>query len=256
MAKGILEDVLGLLTQADKRHGFPTGTMQSILQQETGGNPEYLNNPSKYHYAADAKGQRVAAHTGKTSTAFGPFGILESTGAKPGYGVAPLKDKSLEEQIRFASDYLAGRVKQAGSLHAGLAGYGEGKEYADKVVSRLPGSALSAPDNQVPVPEQLRRIQAATSATAGESLPVVPVLSKLELTHGDGLEAALAKAPQAFGGGAKGNQAADNPWATLQKLVPVVSTVRPADLEYGSQAVAALGKNPNIAVFNGKFKPF
>lgn len=153
MSKSIPNDLLALLTEADKRQGFPTGTMQSILQQETGGNPKYLNDPAAYHYAPNSEGKRVAGHTGKVSTAFGPFGILESTGAQPGYGVAPLKDKTLAEQVRFASDYLAARSKNAGGLEAGLAGYGEGPKYAQQVMGRI--GTPDAPATVAEAPVQL-----------------------------------------------------------------------------------------------------
>ena len=71
-----------------------------------------------------------------------------------GYGVAPLKDKSIGEQIRFATEYLAARVKRAGGVAAGLAGYGEGAKYANQVMSRLgvgPAVQAAAP---APVPAQ------------------------------------------------------------------------------------------------------
>ena len=119
-------DISQLLQVADKQYGFPAGTMASLMQQETGGNQRYLNDPTAYHYGPNAEGKRIAGHTGKVSTAFGPFGILESTAANPGYGVAPLKDKSLEEQVRFAAEYLGARSKASGGLASGLAGYGEG----------------------------------------------------------------------------------------------------------------------------------
>jgi len=129
------------LAEAELRHGLPPGTLKSVIQQETGGRTaEFLADPAKYHYGLNADGKRIAGHTGQVSTAFGPFGILESTGAKPGYGVAPLKDKSIEEQIRFASEYLAARTRAAGSLQGGLAGYGEGERYARSVMSRVAGS--------------------------------------------------------------------------------------------------------------------
>ena len=129
---------MGLLVAADKRNGFPAGTMQSVMQQEIGGNfDKFLTDPSAYHYEANAQGKRVAGHTGKVSTAFGPFGLLESTAADPGYGVVPLKDKSLAEQVRFAGDYLQARSKGAGSLEAGLSGYGEGGKYGKQVMARL-----------------------------------------------------------------------------------------------------------------------
>ena len=140
--KGLPADLLAQLSAADKKNGLPAGTMQSIMQQETGGNAKYLDDPTAYHYGLNAEGKRIAGHTGKVSTAFGPFGILESTAAKPGYGVAPLKDKSLGEQIRFASDYLAARSKKGG-LESGLAGYGEGAKYAQQVMGRMGNGAAS-----------------------------------------------------------------------------------------------------------------
>ena len=137
MAKGISDDLIKLLGAADKRNGLPPGTMFSVMQQEVGGNSKFIDDPTAYHYEAGKDGRRIAKHTGKVSTAFGPFGILESTGKDPGYGVQPLKDKSLEEQVRFASDYLKARSKQAGSLQGGLSGYGEGDKYGKQVMNRL-----------------------------------------------------------------------------------------------------------------------
>ena len=138
-SQGLPDHVIGLLSAADQRNGLPPGTMYSVMQQEIGGQTDrFMADPTAYHYAANDKGQRIAAHTGKISTAFGPFGILESTGRDPGYGVAPLKDKTLEEQVRFASDYLAARSKKGG-LTAGLAGYGEGEKYAAQVTARMGG---------------------------------------------------------------------------------------------------------------------
>jgi hypothetical protein len=144
--KGLPADFLSLLAQENKRHGFPAGTMEALVQQEVGGNSKYLDDPTAYHYPLNAEGKRVAGHTGKVSTAFGPFGILESTGRDPGYGVKPLGDKqSLAEQARFASDYLAARIKQGGSMLAGLAGYGEGDRYAQQVKARLPVTSTPLP---------------------------------------------------------------------------------------------------------------
>lgn len=231
MAKGIPANVLKLLEEADKRNGFPTGTMQSIMQQETGGNAAYLNDPAKYHYAVNAQGKRVAGHTGKVSTAFGPFGILESTGAKPGYGVAPLKNKSIEEQVRFASEYLAGRSKQAGSLQGGLAGYGEGAKYAKQVISRLPGakdpqvaqtkappaSYLNLPDNKMPQLADLPMVQAPVQVPV-QAAPVVAAAPTVAQP------VAVAAAP-----------VQSNPWGALAQLLPEPG-MRPADIDYGNQA--------------------
>lgn len=131
------------LAAAEKANNLPSGILSSIISQETGNNKAYLEDPSKYHYGLNEEGKRIAGHTGKVSTAFGPFGLLESTASKPGYGVEPLKDKSMDEQIRFAAQYLSGRVKSAGSMFAGLSGYGEGAKYANQVLGRLPGGTMS-----------------------------------------------------------------------------------------------------------------
>ena len=145
------------LSAADAKYGLPPGTMKSIMRQETGGrSAEFLADPGKYHYGLDANGRRVAPHTGKISTAFGPFGILESTAAKPGYGVSPLKDKGFDSQLDFAASYASARIKSAGSVRGGLAGYGEGSSYADSVTSRLP--------NGTPMPED-----ALAAKRSGES---------------------------------------------------------------------------------------
>ncbi len=145
-ATALPDNVIAMLAEQDKRNNFPPGTMQALVSQEVGGNfGSYLENPEKYHYGLNSEGKRIAAHTGKVSTAFGPLGLLESTAKNPGYGVKPLQNKSLEEQFRFAADYLAGRTESAGGdLRAGLAGYGEGPAYADQVLGRINGKGTPA----------------------------------------------------------------------------------------------------------------
>lgn len=119
-----------LLEEAERKNGMPKGMMKSIMKQEIGGDRSFLDDPSKYHYGPDANGRRK-------STAFGPFGILDSTAKDPGYGVAPLQNKSIEEQIRFSSEYAAARARYAGSWEGGLARYGDGSGYASSVMSRV-----------------------------------------------------------------------------------------------------------------------
>lgn len=132
------------LTAREQATGLPAGLLTSIIQQETGGKADFFNDPTKYHYELNKDGKRIAGHTGKESTAFGPFGILESTAKDPGFGVKPLQNKSIEEQARFVSDYLAARIKAAGSVQGGLAGYGEGMKYANAVMERLGQAATPA----------------------------------------------------------------------------------------------------------------
>lgn len=194
-----------LLASAEKRVNLPAGTMRSILQQEVGGQvSRFLKDPTTYHYEADAKGQRVSPKTGKVSTAFGPFGILESTARDPGWGVQPLKDKSLAEQVRFASEYLAARSKAAGSLQAGLAGYGEGKKYAQQVSDRIgptrvpsvsAAAALPSSQGASPVATRAEAPAAAESAPQGFVLP--PSLLAYLANRGNAPGAPAGSAPAA-----------------------------------------------------------
>lgn len=159
------------LSAAEQANGLPSGLLSSLIKQETGGKKAYLEDPSKYHYDLNEKGQRIAGHTGKVSTAFGPFGILESTGARPGYGVQPLQNKTLDEQIRFAAQYVAARAKSAGSMFAGLSGYGEGAKYANQVLGRLPGGGMSGLTSPAGAPSQsgpsitIGKVEIQTAAT-------------------------------------------------------------------------------------------
>jgi predicted NBD/HSP70 family sugar kinase len=168
MAKNSLslpDNVVQLLSAADARAGLPTGTMFSVMQQESGGQfDRFLADPSTPHYTPDAGGQRK-------SSAFGPFGILESTAKDPGFGVTPLRDKSLEEQLRFASDYLAGRVKAGGGdLKTGLAGYGEGNQYADQVLARVNAKAPA----QAPAPVVTAAAPAPVVLAQASEAPFMP----------------------------------------------------------------------------------
>lgn len=179
MAKGISDDLIKMLGDVDKRKGFPPGTAYSVMMQETGGNTKYLDDPTAYHYDKNKDGKRIAGHTGQVSTAFGPFGILESTARDPGYGVEPLKDKSLGEQVRFFGDYLAARSKRAGSLQGGLSGYGEGGKYGQQVMNRIGGVpvqvAKQAPVKQ-PVQIAPQEMQAAAEvAQVAQDQQVSPV---------------------------------------------------------------------------------
>lgn len=186
---GIPDNVMQLLAAADARQGFPKGTMAGVMQQEVGGNfGKYLNDPSTYHYGLNADGKRIAGHTGKVSTAFGPFGILESTGADPGYGVAPLKGKDLAEQIRFASDYLGARSKRSGGLEQGLAGYGEGAKYGAQVVARVNGVKPSQSQRgegagpvtiQQAVAEPSQPVAVAASGSGAPAQVVQPVVNEM-----------------------------------------------------------------------------
>ena len=215
MAKGISDDLIKMLGEADKRNGLPPGTMFSVMQQETGGNTKYVDDPTTYHYGLNKEGKRIAGHTGKISTAFGPFGILESTGKDPGYGVQPLKDKSLAEQVRFASDYLAARSKQAGGLQAGLAGYGEGGKYGQQVMARLGKTSVPAATKPV-----VQMAQAALPAPVGVPVEAAPpVVAQAAAATAEA--ASVPDAWQAFLARAREARTSEQP-------------VQVADLQYGA----------------------
>ena len=126
-------DIASKFSAAEKANGLPPGTLAAIMKQETGNRKDFIDDPSKYHYEMK-NGKRK-------SSAFGWFGILDSTAKDPGYGIQPLKNKSVDEQIRFASQYAAARIKAAGGdVRKGLAAYGEGDKYASQVMANIPNS--------------------------------------------------------------------------------------------------------------------
>lgn len=236
---GIPDDLFQILEATDAKHGFPRGTMAAILQQEVGGQlDKFLNNPAAYHYAVGEDGVRRGA-SGAPSSAFGPFGILDSTAKDPGWGVKPLQDKQdLHEHIRFAGDYLAARVKQAGSFEKGLAAYGEGDKYAAAVAKKIPGFTSEAPV----------QIAKAEPVPPAQQSPEVPVLlpepeQNLPLPS-------VAKATDV-----------PNEWDAFRRLVPrrdeprpdprqpqqVAGVVpRPDFSESLSMAQAMMGRNRNV----------
>ena len=228
MAKNSLalsDRVVGLLAAADVRNGLPAGTMFSVMQQEIGGQSKFMADPTLPHYPTGV------APNGKRSSAFGPFGILESTGRDPGYGVAPLKDKSLDEQIRFASDYLAGRTRAAGGdLSKGLAGYGEGVKYANQVTARVGGGrGFVNPD---PV-----ALQPAVAA-APTPIPMIPNAPVQVAAPVARPEIPAAVDPQVVAQAAP----VEDPWNNLQREVGAAMAERfkPTDMQYGAAPTKAV----------------
>jgi hypothetical protein len=217
-----MSNLARLLDAAEARKGLPPGLMASIVAQETGGNSKYLDDPSAYHYGLDKSGKRVAGHTGKVSTAFGPFGLLDSTGAKPGYGVEPLKDKSLGEQVRFATDYIAARINKAGDIATGLAGYGEGPKYAEKVLSRLGWQPNNAVSEVTTTPTE-KAIRNTTNTLAPQPLREV-VNTPL---YGDVINARLAELRAILGGQNKEGGA-----GSVSKEMSPQQPVKPEDINY------------------------
>lgn len=184
-----------LMAAEEKRTGLAPGTLASLVQQETGGQQRFIDNPGDFHYKVGPKGEKPK------STARGLGGILEATARDPGYGVTPLKDWSAPEQLRFIADYAQARIKQAGSVAGGLAGYGEGGKYAQQVTARMGKGA--------PVPVA----------------PVVPAPAAPVLHGGVPV---VTEAPQMV----QAPVAQDNPWGEFQQALPS-QPVQVADLNYG-----------------------
>jgi soluble lytic murein transglycosylase-like protein len=88
--------------------------LRRLVQVESGGDP----------YAVSRKGARGLAQ------------IMPHTGRDPGYGVAPLRDDSTKEQLRFASDYLDAMERRYGNIRLALAAYNCGPACVDS--GRLP----------------------------------------------------------------------------------------------------------------------
>lgn len=71
----------------------------------------------------DASGELLTSPAG----AQGITQVMPKTGKNPGYGVAPLKDDSEQEYIRFGKDLLRAYTKEfGGDVRKGLAAYNHG----------------------------------------------------------------------------------------------------------------------------------
>ena len=230
-------DYSKLFAQVEKQHGLPAGSLDSIRQQETGGQSRFDADPAAFHYSGDKP----------KSSARGLFGVLKGTARDPGYGVKPLTDWSVESQANFAASYLKALEKKTGSLEGGLAAYGEGPKYAAKVLGRIPGantqvaekapvvapkSILAMPDDEMPSLSSLPMAQAPVAAqpvrVAAAQVPVqqapqaVPVMNTPT-----GMDQQVATAPVA----AQGDQ-----WAALKSAMAAQS-MQPADLNFGGRKV-------------------
>jgi hypothetical protein len=217
--------IINQLSNADTQYGFPPGTMASLMQQETSNNPKYISNPATYHYAIDTEGKRK-------STARGPFGILDSTGDKPGYGVTPLADRnSFADHLRFAAEYLRGRTNAAGGdLSRGLAGYGEGTPYAAAIIKRRDGGAPT-----VPVVPPTLVAQATRPTTVPAAVTAAPVAAPPVAPAGEPAPVVAAAPPDAW-------------QAYLDQYQKTVAEIKAKDLEYGQKKEAVVAAPPDIEV--------
>lgn len=81
----------------------------------------------------DASGKLLKSSEG----ALGVTQVMRKTGADPGYGVAPLKNQSKEEYIRFGKDYLQAMLKNYnGDYRKAVAAYNAGPGSVDKAITK------------------------------------------------------------------------------------------------------------------------
>jgi len=210
----------------DKRNGLRKGTLRAIGDQESG----FRYDPGVPHYPT---GFTV---DGVQSSAQGPWGILGSTGDRPGFGVSPLSvlDSDTPAQKFTKNAEFAGAYAKA----RGIAAYGEGNKYAEQVNSRIDkgwgttpvtqlAQAVNAPAPVMAAPVEIP--QAAPMVAAAE--PVVPYMEDPALMDRQVMSAAPAQ------------QVAANPWDSFSVNMPRQMTA--SDLAYGGQART----QPNLQAF-------
>ena len=117
--------------KADK----PTISVDSIM-------PSLIRAESQGKHTDD-KGNLIKSSAG----ALGITQVLPKVGAKPGYGVTPLRNQTEEEYIRFSKDYLGAMVKEFdGDYEKAVAAYNGGvgtvkaaiTKYGDKWKEKVP----------------------------------------------------------------------------------------------------------------------
>lgn len=226
MARSLFDPALA--AAHEKRTGLPAGTLAAIVERETGNQQRFLDKPDDFHYSVGPNGEKPK------STARGLGGVLEGTARDPGYGVAPLKDWTVPEQMRFIADYTAARTKQAGSLEGGLSAYGEGAGYGKAVAARIgKGAPVNSP---VVTPVNMEPVQSVQLAQAPQQAAPEQVAQSLTPEP-------IQVAPP---------MQVDPSWGDFQQAMP--RQVQMADLDYGKympQAQANVA--PNFTPF-GRFK--
>lgn len=100
--------------------------------------PNKFNEVFQKLIGAESQGKHTDASGGLTTSPVGAEGITQvmpKTGVDPGYGVAPVKNKSREEYVRFGQDYLRAMLKEFnGDYEKALAAYNWGPGSVKKVV--------------------------------------------------------------------------------------------------------------------------
>lgn len=178
-------ELFAKLDAADKAQGLPVGTMRAIMHNEISNSSKFIDAPDTYHYPVAADGKH-RTKDGTQSSAFGPFGILDSTAKKPGYGITPLKDKSLDEQIRFSSEMLGKVSKKLGGLEPALNLYGGGTPgYTQKILAKVANpDQMHTPAEPIQAKAQIKEIPpvvATPPAPAVKEVIQQPVVAQVPI---------------------------------------------------------------------------
>lgn len=117
-------------------------TVAVIREQQEMVSEIYFNQLFDSLVYQESRGVHTTADGSLLSSGAGALGITQimpDTGKSPGYGVAPLKDDSKEEYIRFGRDYLSALIRHYdGDVKKALAAYNWGGGNVNKAV-RLHG---------------------------------------------------------------------------------------------------------------------
>lgn len=168
-----MEDVKQLADKYADQYGLPRDLFRAQIQQESAWNPNAVSKVG----------------------ALGLTQIMPDTAAKPGYGVRPLQDKSIDEQLRFGAEYMAALVKaNGGKYDLALASYNAGhgtvqkaggipksKETQDYVNKILGGKQVELQAVEAAPAGNFAEVYAARQAKLGQysgvvsQLPLAPV---------------------------------------------------------------------------------
>jgi hypothetical protein len=221
---------------AEKAYGLPPGIMRAIMHNEIRYSDKYLDTPDTYHYPVAADGKHRTKE-GTQSSAFGPFGILDSTAQKPGYGITPLKDKSLDEQVRFTAEMLAKTSKHLGGIDKALDLYGGGTPgYTQKVLQNIANPERIAVKNTTPVmaSNDVAPAKVVPLASAPKVVPVQPTVVQAAPVE---KPVVIAEAPKVV------EPSVEQPViAQAESILPVAEPVTPEALQYGQQPAQVVAK--------------
>lgn len=123
--------------------GFPTAQPQpSTWGGETRGKPTLRNVMTTLESGKigdfGANGKILEGPPTKYGTAKGKNQVIDSTNAKPGYGVRPAQNNSVEERARVGYDYIEALAKHYGDDLKGLAAYNYGPGNFDAILKAHP----------------------------------------------------------------------------------------------------------------------